>query len=505
MSTGEDFALIDAKYLLNDEQVAQFITHGFVQLQTDFTEQFHQAVLKKMSEVYENEGNPGNNLVPRIPEIQKFFDHPTVKGALTSILGPSYTMHAHRHGHFNRPGTSDGGWHKDNYWGNEKTRNHLPWSAMIFYYPQDVTDDMGPTGIIPGSQNRYKMNFSSEINLPVVGKAGSFVLINYDIWHRATANTSANDRYMLKFLFFRLEAPKRAEWNNLREEWKMPEGMMPVPDNTLLWNHVWKWMSGSPAWTDRPADPAERTGAARHSDIAGLESRLYGEDENEALNAAYGLAAIGAEAVPTLIRGLKHTDPDVVNPLAFSIPRLCAHGLAAMGPEAIPALTEALGDSYGNRDVIGQIAFALGEIGPPASGAVPALIGLLQEESDFIRQHVVEALGMIQEPAEQVVPALGGALQDSSMYVRFSAGLALARIGPAAGSAVGALKLALHDGDEGPAPMLAASKADKGARYVSAIAATALQRIRTDEALDILLSYLQTARWCPSTTKVSTF
>lgn len=497
--------MIDAKYLLNDEQMAQFITHGFVQLQTDFTQQFHQSVLQKMSEVYEAEGNPGNNLVPRIPEIQKFFDHPTVRGALTSILGPDYVMHAHRHGHFNRPGTSDGGWHKDNYWGNEKTRNHLPWSAMIFYYPQDVTGDMGPTGIVPGSQHRYKMNVASEINLPVVGKAGTMALINYDIWHRATANTSANDRYMLKFLFFRLEAPKSPEWNNRRVEWQKPEQMLPVPDNTLLWNHIWQWMSGSPAWASRPVNPEGREEVQGDADVAELESRLYGADENEALNAAYSLAAIGQDAIPALIRGLKHSDPDVVNPLAFSIPRLCSHGLAAMGPEAVPALSEALGDHYENRDVLGQIAYACGEIGGDASSALPALIGLLQEDSQFIRQHVVEALGLIKQPAELIVPALCSALQDPYMYVRFSAGLALARIGPDASSAVGALQIALQDEDEGPVPMLQASKADQGARYVSAIAATALQRIRTDEALDILLSFLQTARWCPTTTKVSTF
>lgn len=496
--------MIDSKYLLNDDQMAQFIAHGYLQLQTDFSRQFHQSVLQKMNEVYAAEGNPGNNLVPRIPEIQQFFDHPTVKGALTSILGPDYIMHAHRHGHYNRPGTSDGGWHKDNYWGNEKTRNHVPWSAMIFYYPQDVTADMGPTGIMPGSQNRYKMEPRDEINLPVVGRAGTMALIDYDIWHRATANSSVNDRYMLKFLFFRLEAPKRPEWNSRRTVWQPPQHMLPVKDNTLLWEHVWSWLRGSPAWESRAGEPSE-TSAAAGGELSELAQLLRGDDENEALNAAYALAAIGRDAVPVLIEALGHAAPDVVEPKSFSIPRLAAHGLAAAGPEAVAALTEALGADYDNNDVRGLAAYALGELGEHASPAVPRLVGLLREGSAFVRQHAAEALGMIRRPASLIVPALAEALGDDDNYVRFTAGLALARIGPEAAAAVPALERALHDGDLAPSPMLGSAKADQGARYVSAIAATALQRIRTDEALNVLLPFLQTARWCPVTTKVSTF
>ncbi|WP_240041121.1 HEAT repeat domain-containing protein [Paenibacillus ginsengarvi] len=493
--------MIDSKYLLSDDQIAQFIAHGYVQLQTDFSEQFHQTVIRKMNEVYAQEGNPGNNLVPRIPEVGQLFENPVVKGALTSVLGPDYLMHAHRHGHFNRPGTSDGGWHKDNYWGNEKTRNHVPWSAMIFYYPQDVTPDMGPTDIIPGSQNRYNIDTHSEMRIPVTGKAGTFALISYDIWHRATANTSLNDRYMLKFLFFRTEAPKQPSWNNRRTEWQPPEQMHPVKDNGLLWEHVWNWMSGKAHEAGR--SDMEQTAAGTGSTDE-LEKVLLGEDENEALNAAYTLAAMGEEAIPVLLRGLKHSAEGVVHPLKYSIPRLCAHALAAMGPKAVPALMLALDDTYAERDVLGQVAFALGEMREHASAAVPRLIELLQEESPFIRQHVVEALGMIGQPASLIVPALSEALADSDQYVRFLSGLALARLGPAAADAVPALAKALND-DSFALSMLAASKADQGGRYVSAIAASALQRIRTNEALDALLSYLQAARWCPVTTKASTF
>ena len=45
----------------------------------------------------------GNNLLPRIPEIQAVFDDKWVIGGLISVLGEDYYMQPHRHPHFNRP------------------------------------------------------------------------------------------------------------------------------------------------------------------------------------------------------------------------------------------------------------------------------------------------------------------------------------------------------------------------------------------------------------------
>ncbi|WP_246132190.1 HEAT repeat domain-containing protein [Paenibacillus hemerocallicola] len=475
--------MIDTKYLLTDEQMAQFISHGYVQLQTDFSQQFHQAVLQKMNEVYASEGNLGNNLVPRIPEIQQFFEHPTVRGALTSILGPDYIMHAHRHGHFNRAGSKGIAWHKDNYWGNEKIRNHHPWSAMIFYYPQDVTEDMGPSSIMPGTHNHYKLSDDgSEYKLPITGKAGTMALIAYDIWHTAMPNTSAIDRYMLKFLFFRLEAPKHPSWNNRRKVWEPSSNKLPIMDHSLMWEHVWSWLSGSSALKRSTNEAARAHGESDGRSIQQLADCLsYESDEASSLDAAYALASLGQDAISALIGGLRHPSPTVV--------RTSAYGLAAAGAEALPALVEALDVPSENRDAPGYIAYALGEIGESASHAVPRLIELLQDDSAFVRMHAIEALGMIRQPAELLVPALGEALQDEDDYARFTAGLSLARLGAEAGDAVPALKRALDDPN----------------RYVSAIASTALQRIRSDEALDVLLPFLQTARWCPKTTVKSMY
>ncbi|MCC2683744.1 MAG: phytanoyl-CoA dioxygenase [Paenibacillaceae bacterium] len=507
-------------HLLSDEQMAQFIAHGFVQLQTDFPEAFYRNIIRKMDEVYAVEGNPGNNLVPRVPEVQQIFDHPTVHGALTSILGPGYIMHAHRHGHDRKPDARRSreelpevnpraGWHKDNYWGNEKTRNHLPWSAMIFYYPQAVSEQMGPTQIIAGSQNRYNMQDDDiDARLSVVGPAGTFVVIDYDMWHRATPNFTDTTRHMLKFLFFRMEAPQRPEWNNARAEWREPLNMLPIKRNPLLWEHVWHWLSGSAA-AAADGGGASEAGAALADgapDVTRLAKVLRGNDENGALNAAYELARSGEAGIAALIAGLSHQSPDVVEPKSFSVPRLCAHGLAAAGAAAVPALITALDGAYENGDVRGQAAFALGEIGPASAAAVPKLIAMLDDRSAFIRQHAVEALGLIGTPTEAIVPVLGKALLDDDEYTRFLAGLALSRLGVSASAAVPALKQALYDAKNSASGTdLASPKSDNGARYAPFIATVALSRIRTNEALDVLLPYLQASRWCPATTTRSTF
>ncbi|MDF2668879.1 MAG: phytanoyl-CoA dioxygenase [Paenibacillus sp.] len=472
--------MVDSKYLLTDEQMAQFITHGFVVLNTDFSDDFHKSVLQKMNDVYATEGNVGNNILPRIPEIQQFFDHPTVQGGLTSILGPDYIMHAHRHGHFNVAGSKGMAWHKDNYWGNEKLRNHHPWSAMIFYYPQDVTEDMGPSGLMPGTQNHYQLTGDqSEHKLSVCGKAGTMALIAYDIWHTAMPNFSEKNRFMLKFLFFRLEAPKRPSWNNTRTEWMRPQQMLPIPDHDLIWEHTWNWLSGSSSGTSSESSVDQ----AAKRQLNAYQQQLSDPNEVIALNAAYALAAMGLEAIPALIDGLDNSSPAAV--------RSAAHGLAAVGSPAIPSIVKALNSrEINNRELYGHLAFILGEIGSEASEAVPGLIELLQEDSRFVRQHIIEALGLIQEPYELTIPALCDRLtNDSVPYIRFMAGLSLARIGKEAGEAVPALKQALNDSN----------------RYVSAIAASALQRIRSDEALDVLLPFLQTARWCPVTTVESRY
>jgi HEAT repeat protein len=87
------------------------------------------------------------------------------------------------------------------------------------------------------------------------------------------------------------------------------------------------------------------------------------------------------------------------------------------------------------------------------------------------------------------VPALVHLLQDSDAQTRFNAAYGLAKFRNEAASAVPALIASLDDSN----------------RYVRGHAAIALEYIGTPQALQALLSHLQTMRWCPLTTPASTF
>ena len=50
-----------SNHLLTDDQMRQFISHGYLILQTDFPKEFHERLNAKLKEVMEKEGNPGNN------------------------------------------------------------------------------------------------------------------------------------------------------------------------------------------------------------------------------------------------------------------------------------------------------------------------------------------------------------------------------------------------------------------------------------------------------------
>ena len=107
----------DSNCLLTDDQMRQFISRGYLVLQTDFPKEFHESLNAKLSEVMEKEGNPGNNILPRLSEFNDIVQSPVVHGALTSVVGHDYTIHPHRHCHFTYPGRKVQGWHKDSYLG----------------------------------------------------------------------------------------------------------------------------------------------------------------------------------------------------------------------------------------------------------------------------------------------------------------------------------------------------------------------------------------------------
>jgi hypothetical protein len=288
---------METPLLLTDQQVQEFLINGYLFLQPkSLDKKFHSTIFTQALSIFEKEGNPGNNILPRLPQLQRLFDDPVIKGALESLLGSNYTMQPHRHAHLTSPGSTEQLWHKDTFFGYRRPlRHHQLRYAMIMYYPQDTTIEMGPTGIKPRTQydvmdpelrqrNKTLENTNTKNDdmhdMYIVCSAGTVVLIHYDIVHRGTANISNSSyRFMFKFQFNRLEEPTKPTWNH-----DPINAIYDARDAGLLQpvvKHIWNWMLGL-------IEAPEQLVIA--DDIDMWKSLLNNRDGKIRLNAAYNLA-----------------------------------------------------------------------------------------------------------------------------------------------------------------------------------------------------------------------
>ncbi len=128
--------------LLNDHAVRQFITEGFLilPLTEDLSPEFHATVHEQVENL-PGQAAIGNNIFPAIPALGDMLASPTVNGALCSVLGHDYALHAHRALHrADRP--DEQGFHKDGQEGHGPHRHHRPRWAMVMYYPAGCTLEM---------------------------------------------------------------------------------------------------------------------------------------------------------------------------------------------------------------------------------------------------------------------------------------------------------------------------------------------------------------------------
>tara|TARA_Y100001960_G_scaffold245837_1_gene260698 strand:+ start:4329 stop:5189 length:861 start_codon:yes stop_codon:yes gene_type:complete len=219
---GKEQMLSDTNHLLSDDQIADFVINGYHIVAPQFQSDFHERVYQELNDLPTNPGDEINKAVPKIDDV---YEHPAVHGALTSLLGSDYKRAAHRHCHKNHPGTRSQTWHQDSLNiptladGHGRVSDHVQ-SVLAMYYPQAVTEKMGPTALIPGShlftastdRNASNGNFRDQV--VAVVPAGSVLILHYDIWHAGTANTSDQVRYMVKYLFERANESAEPSWNH---------------------------------------------------------------------------------------------------------------------------------------------------------------------------------------------------------------------------------------------------------------------------------------------------
>ena len=93
----------DNKVRLTDDQIRQFICNGVLVLDSQIASATHERIFEKIERNNDHEFNMGNNVLPRIPELQTVLDSPVVSGALASVLGDEYVLHPHRFMHASQP------------------------------------------------------------------------------------------------------------------------------------------------------------------------------------------------------------------------------------------------------------------------------------------------------------------------------------------------------------------------------------------------------------------
>jgi hypothetical protein len=204
---------IDKKYLLTDAEVAKFIVNGYHIVQLDLPDDVNRSITQQLDAL---ESNPGDAIAETVPELWQVLDHPATKGVLLSLLGNDYEVRSHRHWHCKQPGSGHMNWHQDSTNNRDTSINRF----LGLYYPHDITPDMGPTIVVPGTQFRNaptdRMAHYTNIRgqIPLTVKAGTIAFTHYDIWHGTAANKSDIKRHMIKFLFGRNSENTEPTWNH---------------------------------------------------------------------------------------------------------------------------------------------------------------------------------------------------------------------------------------------------------------------------------------------------
>ena len=550
--------------LLSAEQVRQFIADGYLVLQPSLPAELHRAICGRLAAAIPGSDNPGNNILPLVPEMRHVLEAPEVHGALLSLLGPGYFEHPHRYCHIEAQQSADGidyaaklasNCHQDSYTPLGRPRHHHIRYVRLMYYPQDTPQELGPTHVIPGTHLNGGLNDSERARpFPVRGGAGTVSLTHFDLGHAAGVNFGAQRRFMVKFIFMRAAEPQANGWSGPDQVWASP-ARIDGPDRLeLAWSHLWDWLRGAERYASLAGgalqgaalaaasglsvaqlgacltDPADRVprvaaahalaarGAEAAAAVAALIAALNRVPDPVRIAATYALGAIGAPAVEplaALLRGSGDALPKLLRGVSRAKQKQgrdaspwreqalvmddAGHALGAMGTTALPVLVDLLQDASEWARV--NAAFALGEMDAAARDAVPALAAALGDPSHFVVRTAADALGAI--GGAEAAAALGALLHQERPgwdepqirgwclrdQIRVNAATALARLGTAAAVAEADLIAALDD----------------PCGQVTSFVLTALRRLGSPSAADAALSMLGAQRWDPSLTGASRF
>ena len=509
--------------LLTDEQVRRFIVDGYLTFTPEVDPELHDRINQKLRYATEREVHVGNNIMSRVPEIWQILRAPNIRGALTSLLGPNYYVHPHRAIHTSRPvenkdvsydpahnappmgkGSMAGsGWHQDAQSPLSRGRHHTPKYLIAFYIPHDTPETMGPTRFQAGSYLFSEPHKPCGVVLPNYVNAGTVLLLHFDTVHAGWPNRTDLSRYMIKIVVTRTDYPRVPTWFNVESDWTPPNSRRAEVDLNPAWLYIWHWMRGD--------ERKHTNGGFKLQDLNAI-------DEERRFSSVYhAVSATDIQALIAQLRALAnqgmHERRKAVNkdgkPIArdhvIGVERRwneraivfddAAYALASSGEKAVSPLAELLD----NPDPWVRInaVFALGEIGPAARSAIPAIVKLLGDQHQQAVRQTLDAIASISEGMDSAMDGIERLLTTSNSawqtpevlrgwtgenQVRLNATFAL-------------LSGINYDNDLDRIENILGSTLDDPNGYVPAVAVEALTRLGTTTSHATAIRYLQDRRW----------
>ncbi len=410
-------------HLLSDDQVKSFVVRGFHLVHLDPADPIHRDACRELAAAAVG-GEPEDDLYYDCPALRRVVQRPELRGALASLLGSGYRLFTHRHGHVTPPAAEgaagsqrphqDGSFRRFVGWSRPWRRHHRPRVLLAFYYPHEVTAELGPTGIAPGSHYyRHLHDRYDRHEMHLVLPAGTVALCHFNLWHRATVNRGTRPRLMVKLLFRRQGDPAAPSWaadagaGSFASGIEADEPGRELYRHPLIWQALWGWLRGDDARSVTALAP-------RQGRLAELDSA----SEADALDAAYRL---GLGDDPAGVAALQEA-------LGSTGERreMAPFGLSVGGSRSVEVLRRALG--HADPWVRATAADTLGDMGQAARKALPDLRASLRDEDPWVRHNALEAFTTWGEAAEDARAAVTAALGDPEPFVRFNAVSALAHL-----------------------------------------------------------------------------
>lgn len=194
--------MLDKKYLLNSEQMALFVSKGFLRFDELVPDEINTAVMAEIDQggiEAAPAGTPLSECYPEPSAIGRMLRMPQIEGVIQSLVGPD-PLFDHQAVHVRMPNEDSAqGMH-----GDSIIDTRMAFDIQLMYFPHDVPLEMGGTLVVPGSQYRRinEMDIARYQNLlgqvQMVCKAGTILVLHHGIWHCGRQNKTNQKRYMFK-------------------------------------------------------------------------------------------------------------------------------------------------------------------------------------------------------------------------------------------------------------------------------------------------------------------